>query len=140
MSIEGLGITLGLLIVFGLWIAAPLLSRRASRANETAERQRERLAVHYDRLLTNIRDLDEDYATGKIDAENYEFERERMMQSAMRLLMESDAVGGMPIPAGTSATGRAPITEPSEGEIDAAIDERIEQAVAAYRKAKSQAH
>jgi hypothetical protein len=46
--------------------------------------------VHYDRVLTNIRDLDEDYALGKVQADYYETERAKFVVEGVELLKQID--------------------------------------------------
>ena len=129
MSIEGLGASLGLLALLVLWVAAPVLRRRNLTVFGATARQRERLLAHYDRVLTNIRDLDEDYATEKINDEAYALERERLMQNGVQVLVELDKVGGVVEIQAERAL--------SEAELDSSIDKQSEQAVAAYRKVKA---
>ncbi len=122
MSLEGLVITLTLLVIVGLWNAAPLLqSRRKGDAAST--QQRDRLLAHYERVLTNIRDLDEDEATGKIQSEAYAGEREQLGLRGIQILMALDALGG-----------KTPVQAENEAEVERSVDHQIEAAVAAYRK------
>jgi hypothetical protein len=125
MSVEGLVVVITVLIVAGLWITAPLLGRKAQRssASSAAQRQRDRLLYHYERLLTNIRDLDEDFATGKIQPADYEQERERRVQDGLQILMALDNLDGA---AAQSAVDGAAVDE--------TVDAAIEAAVAAYRR------
>ena len=125
MSVEGLVVVLTVLIVVVLWVAAPLLNRKPRRvqANGAAQRQRDRLLTHYERLLTNIRDLDEDYATGKIQTADYEQERERWVQNGVQILVALDNLEGSAARPASDNAG-----------IDEAVDAAIEAAVAAYRR------
>ena len=125
MSFEGLIIALTLLIVLVLWNAAPLLRSRRQTDTESTQ-QRERLLVHYERVLNNIRDLDEDRATGKIQPDDYAQDREQLVQRGIQILLALDALG--------SPTPAAPAVETRPGaEIERSVDQRIEAAVAAYR-------
>lgn len=128
MSIEGLILSfiIGLLTV--AWIVSPFLGRRAEgyTADEAAlQKQRERLLVYYERVLTNIRDLDEDYSTGKMQAADYETEREEWVQRGVQVLKSLDELDQhhLIVPAADQET------------IDHAIDDAIEQAVTSYRRA-----
>jgi hypothetical protein len=125
MSVEGLVVIITVLIVAGLWITAPLLGRKSQRlqASSAAQRQRDRLLSHYERLLTNIRDLDEDFATGKIQPADYEQEREQRVQDGVQILMALDNLDGGA--AQSAADGAA---------IDETVDAVIEAAVSAYRR------
>ncbi len=122
MSPEGLVIALALLIIVGLWIAAPLLRRESPRLSDDslAQKQRERLLLYYERVLTNIRDLEEDHATGKMQTAEYEVEREEWVQRGIQILKALDSLRAVPAAA-------------DEAGVEAAIDDEIEAAIAAYR-------
>jgi hypothetical protein len=122
MSPEGLIIALALLVIVGLWIAAPLLRRQSPRLSDDAlaHKQRERLSVYYERVLTNIRDLEEDHATGKMRTADYEVEREEWVQRGIQILKALDDLREAPIAA-------------DEASVEEAIDNEIEAAIAAYR-------
>ncbi len=130
MSAEGLVLTLTILVVAALWVAAPLLRGRSGEERLTglSQKQHDRLSMHYERILTNIRDLDEDFATGKIQQEDYEPEREKWVQRGIQILMaldEHDLEGGKATPAPAATTNAA--------DVDEAVDNEIEAAIAAYR-------
>ncbi len=130
MSAEGLVLTLTILVVAALWVAAPLLRGRSGEERLTglSQKQHDRLSMHYERILTNIRDLDEDFATGKIQQEDYEPEREKWVQRGIQILMaldEHDLEGGKATPAPAARTNAA--------DVDEAVDNEIEAAIAAYR-------
>ena len=122
MSPEGLVIALALLIFVGLWIGAPLLRRESPRLSDDAlaQKQRERLLVYYERVLTNIRDLEEDHATGKIRTTAYEDEREEWVQRGIQILKALDSTQAIP-------------TAADEAAVEETIDDEIEAAIAAYR-------
>ena len=124
MSIPGLLIALLLSLVALAIVARPLLRpARQRRVDGSSLRlESERVQSYYERALTNIRDLDEDFATGKIGEDDYREEREVWAQRGIRLLRAQDRLEreGNPLAAG----------EDSER-----IDRAIEEAVAAYRAA-----
>jgi hypothetical protein len=126
MSAEGLVIALALLVIVGLWIAAPLLRRDSPRLSDDAlaHKQRERLLVYYERVLTNIRDLEEDHATGKMQSQGYEAEREEWVQRGIQILKALDNLREVPI-AGDEAS------------VEETIDDEIETAIAAYRSKRA---
>ncbi|MCC7209081.1 MAG: hypothetical protein IT323_17350 [Anaerolineae bacterium] len=135
MSLESLVIGLTLLIIVGLWAGAPLLGRRRARLNPTdlTHKQAERLQVHYERLLTNLRDLEEDYATGKVQPEDYRAERERLVARGVQILMALDQhQAGLAPVVTTQTSGHA--ASAASADIDADIDQEIEAAIAAYRQ------
>jgi hypothetical protein len=130
MSIEGLITGFVLFGAVVLLAALPLLRRDPTFDHDTARlaRQRERAQVYYERVLRNIRDLDEDHALGKLDDGDYQLERqlwaERGVQ-ALRLLEQLQA-GTMIVPASSDDTT-----------IDRSLDEAVEAAIAAYREKRS---
>lgn len=127
MSIEGLVGALVLLVIVGFWVGRPLLGqqRRRVMANDALEKQRERVIVYYERVLHNLRDLDEDNATGKMNLGEYEFEREQWVQRGIQALKTLDQLDG-----------HQPVAREDLdlAGIDNAIDRQIEEAVANYRK------
>lgn len=125
------GIIIGLLFLVGViaFVAAPLLGRKAQQTtdNTLLAKQRERLLLVYERILTNIRDLDEDHSTGKMQTADYESERESWVQRGIQALKALDELDAQ----------HALTDTVDEGEIDRVIDTQIEAAVARYR-AKAQ--
>ncbi len=88
MSIAGLVISL-LLLFAALWVTAyPLIQspRRPNQANGGLQAQTDRVQAYYARALTNISDLDEDFAAGKISEADYQEEREVWAHRGIQLL------------------------------------------------------
>ena len=121
MSVPGLLIALALSLIALAIVARPLLipARRERVAESSRRHQRDRVETYYERVLTNIRDLDEDFATGKISEADYRAEREVWALRGIRLLRVRDQL----------ARGENP-----DGDDAARIDRAIEEAVAAYRE------
>ena len=119
MSVPGLLIALVLSLIAMAIVARPLLrpARRERAAASSQREQRDRIETYYERVLTNIRDLDEDFATGKINEGDYRNEREVWAQRGIRLLRVRDQVAH----------------EQAAYQDAAAIDRAIETAVAVYR-------
>ncbi len=92
MSIVGLLITLLLAVIAIVMVAYPLF--RSPRENNAAADSlllhQDRLRTYYERVVTNIRDLDEDLATGKIGEDNHRKEREVWVHRGMQLLRMQD--------------------------------------------------
>ena len=130
MSAGGYVIALIMFLVAALWISGPLFRREPAQKNEDIlqQKQVERLAAYYERVLTNIRDLDEDHATGKMQTTAYEAEREEWIQRGIQILKALDGLGAKTFTAGSIA---------DEAQVDEALDDEIEAAIAAYR---SKAH
>lgn len=125
MSLEGT--IIGLLFLLGVIaiVGAPLFNRRPTLIMDDARltKQRERVLLVYERILTNIRDLDEDHSTGKMQTADYEAERESWVQRGIQALKALDGLDAQ----------QTLIDTADEGEIDRAIDTQIEDAVARYR-------
>ena len=123
MSLPGLIIALVMSLIALALVLRPLLrpARRAGAAVERARHQRDELASYYERSLTNIRDLDEDFATGKINEGDYREEREVWAGRGVRLLRTLDELERAAYPPADAAEAER-------------IDRVIEEAVAAYRQ------
>lgn len=121
MSIAGVVIAVVFLGVTLLWILLPLFQRKSSsRGAAEAQKQREQLLMAYERILSNIHDLDEDQSTGKMPAELYQAEREYRVRQGVAVLKALDAFDA-----------QQPVTSTPEADED--LDRRVEAAVAAYR-------
>lgn len=128
MSIAGLIFSLLLLGGVAVLIAMPLLRRDSGTGADSLHihRQRDRLLVYYERVLTNLRDLDEDHSTGKMPDDAYAAEREDWMQRGVEVLKALDALDDHSI---------IPSAVHDDAAVDEAIDDAIEAAIAARRKA-----
>ena len=122
MSSEGLMFGLFMIVVVTLLIALPLFSR--AQADPLADKQRERLQLYYERVLRNLRDLDEDHALGKIEDEAYSEERALWVDRGVQVLKALDVPAERAMIAPTSADDVA---------VDRAIDDAIEAAIEKYR-------
>ncbi len=125
MTLESLIVVLTLLIITGLWIAVPFFDpRNKQQKGPATQKQRDRLLQHYERTLGNIRDLDEDYATGKIQPEDYETEREQWIQRGIQVLIALDELDS-----------KRPASQPqaSTADVERSVDNQIEAAVQAYK-------
>jgi len=122
MSIEGLIISMSIVAALLLWSVMPFFvkSHEAEAISTSVERQRERLNVYYERVLRNLHDLDEDYATGKLDQDDYALEREKWAQRGIQALKALDELDAQHLVTDSSA---------DDATIDEAIDRRIEQAI-----------
>lgn len=118
MSIPGLLISLLLALIAIAIVAHPLLGA-ARRGNEAvSDEQGERVRNYYERILTNIRDLDEDLATGKISDADHGREREVWVARGIALLRLQDQLE----------------TQRGTTDLPADTEAKIEAAVAAYRQ------
>jgi len=127
-----------------LLIAQPLITRKARGIQASEE-----MLNDYEFVLATIRDLDEDFNTGKVSAETYERERafwtERGIAMLQELVPDADAsvaikqrvVDALDTPSDTSADkpARTTTATPDDDQLDAII----EQAISSYRSAKVKA-
>lgn len=128
MSIAGLIAALILTTIVIVLIAYPLMVRRMDETDDSrAQKQRERLAAYYERVLRNIRDLDEDYALGKLDEMDYRRDRAAWLEKGAEALKALDNLTASPTTPDAEGT---PIQRDS-------ADEAVEAAIRAYREKRS---
>jgi hypothetical protein len=131
MSIPGLVFALLLALFVLAWIVMPLFSREPKQAvggdDLLLEKQRERLLAYYERILRNIRDLDEDHALEKIAEDEYTRERAEWAARGVQVLQALDSINQREAEA-------TPATPADDGAADQAIDDVIETAVRRYRQ------
>lgn len=122
MSVEGLVVSAIIALAFVAWLAMPLFApSHAEESTQTGlDRQRERLEVYYERVLTNLHDLDEDYATGKLDKAEYEHDRALWVERGVQALKALEELDTEHLVAPVMA---------DDATIDEAIDHAIETAV-----------
>lgn len=124
MSIEGLLLSALMFTALLIFVGAPLLNRRRFDTARAAQRQRERLSIYYERVLRNLHDLDEDYATGKLDASDYARERELWTQRGIAALKRIETLDAAHLLASASA---------DEAQLDREIEAAIESTIAAQQ-------
>lgn len=88
MSLAGLLAALVLTLLALIVVAHPLLRRQES--IDARHSSPSDLDTSYQRVLINIRDLDEDFATGKLDTRSYDEERESWVARGIELLRQID--------------------------------------------------
>ncbi|HEX2907291.1 MAG TPA: hypothetical protein VHO69_10555 [Phototrophicaceae bacterium] len=127
MSIEGLMVSLVIFLAAVAFVASPFFQRSTSRYNADAnvlQKQRERLGMYYERVLTNIRDLDEDFSTGKMQEADYQAEREEWVQRGIQVLKALDEIDQQHLL----------VPDADQEALDHAIDDAIERAIAQHRR------
>lgn len=131
MSVEGLGLSAVLISLTALLVALPLLRRSHNFTLDQARRlkQRERLLAYYERVLTNLRDLDEDHATGKMLDADYTPEREQWVQRGIEVLKALDSAKDHSI---------IPAAAVDDAAVDEAVDDAIEATIRKYRSMAAQ--
>ena len=82
-----------------------------------------------------IRDLDEDYNTGKLSSDAYETEREYWSAQGVQLLQQLQ-VKGINVSA-VNKTAKASHSSQKESDPEQVLDEAIEDAIRAYVQASS---
>jgi hypothetical protein len=142
MDIGSILLGLALVLVVAFIIAQPLVAGGAQRERQPGPA--DQLRAEHERVLTQLRDLDFDHATGKINAEDYTEQRAQLVAQGVSVLKQLDAL---------SASVAAQPTAPAKGrsvedEIEAAIAQRrapaeidaeVEAAVAGRRAASGSA-
>lgn len=107
MDIGSLLFGLALLLIIVFVAAQPLLERPAAPGGSTSTL--EPLQAERDAVLTALRDLDFDYSTGKITAEDHGAQRAALVQRGVQVLRALDT--------------QSPI-DPTDADIERAIAER----------------
>ena len=123
MSIAGI-IVLVIMIAIVLSILFAPFFRRTTSKNIPLDRQRERAIAYYERVLTNVRDLDEYVATGKLSQQEYQQERELWAERGVKILRLFDELDQ-----------NRSLVEHADAD-DATIDATIEEAVRTMRLVK----
>lgn len=116
MEIAAILLTLGVIILVGLYLYAPLLERRAQSVT-TEEHDRSALLAERERVVTSLQELDFDFQLGKVPEEDYPTQRTLLLQRGAEILKKLDEL--------------QPVKTTLED------DERMERAIASRRKLKS---
>lgn len=101
MDLASILLTLAVALLVGLFIARPLMSRRAAHellvrpATEEAEMRRSTLLAERDRALNALQDLDFDFTLGKIPEPDYSIQRAELLKSGADALRQLDELGGV---------------------------------------------
>lgn len=129
MSTEGLLFSAVMFVLGIAWVLMPVLVRKSALRREqlAAQKARDELLTTYERVLAVIRDLDEDFATGKLTEDVYQRERELWSQRGVDILQILENAGHQPA-ARSEAAG-------PKSDADKILDDVIERAIADYRAA-----
>jgi hypothetical protein len=112
MDLGSVLIIIGLTLLVVAFLARPLVERRSSLVT-SEEHQLSALQAERDKILTMIREIEMDHAMGKIRPEDFQMQRAALVARGSSVLREIDAHTG------------APGAEPSEGDLDTAIEAAI---------------
>jgi hypothetical protein len=148
MSIMGIIASLILFTLGVIWLAMPILKRE--RGVEVAvlneQKRYDALLTTYERVVSTLRDLDEDYAVGKLSPAEYEAERSHWTERGVETLKALEASGSKrkqptfkrePATTGAKVVRMAAADEPiPDADPDAVLDDAIEQAIASYIRAR----
>ncbi len=130
MTIPGILLTFALTALVLLIVSAPFWRRRAAPGAEAAaELQRDRVLAYYERVLRNVRDLDEDFALGKLAEADYRRDRELWTERGVQALRLLDTL---------NAGGQALTGTSGAAELDAAVERAVQAAVARVRTAQGE--
>jgi len=123
MDIGSIFLVLALLVLVGFFVSQPFFERRnvgSAATDDLKDHELSSLLAERDRVLNALQELDFDNALGKIPAEDYSGQRERLLEYGAEILRKLDALENQ------SANG-----EFSTPKISA--EDRIEATIAARR-------
>jgi len=90
MEIAALLLTLGVLVIVGLYLYTPLLERRAQNVTED-EHEFSTLLAERDRVVNSLQELDFDFQLGKVPGEDYPTQRTSLLQRGADILRRIDS-------------------------------------------------
>jgi len=90
MQIAAILLTLGVIIIVGLYLYAPLLERRAQRVTEE-EHELSSLMAERDRVINSLQELDFDFQLGKVPEGDYPTQRANLLQRGADILRQIDS-------------------------------------------------
>ncbi|MEW5986547.1 MAG: zinc ribbon domain-containing protein [Chloroflexota bacterium] len=150
MTIGSVLLSVGLLLLVGLFVARPLLSGREEGDNDERPDGRQALLAQKEALLTTIRDLDFDHDTGKIPDDEHHRRRTQLTLEAAAILEQLDEqvagsrwqaasvaqAAGLPV--GVAQAAGLPVAgeiQNPKSKIQNQVDAEIEAAVSRLRRA-----
>ena len=128
MTLQGL-IALGVMVIFGLIVMIyPFFTVRTTASSNQKRRlntSRDELLASYERVLSTMRDLEDDFKSGKMPEEDYEEERVYWSQYGVRLLKLLEG----------SAEPTDDEVMHDMGDANIQLDQSVEDAIQNYRMA-----
>jgi len=91
MDIGSIFLILGLFVLVGLFIARPILERKAVSVSQE-DRQASSLMAERDQILNALQELDFDFTLGKIPEADYPSQRGALLQRGADILRQLDAL------------------------------------------------
>lgn len=129
MSIGGMVGAAVLIVIALAAVLQPYLANRRAVRNillGDLQKSQDELVTSYERVLAMIRDIDEDYQTGKLAPDNYQEERAYWTEQGIKLLQKIEPDNEAELHVGAKSD-----------KADEVLDAEIEKAIAAYREAKA---
>ncbi|HEY5728599.1 MAG TPA: zinc ribbon domain-containing protein [Anaerolineales bacterium] len=96
MEIAAILLTLGVIILVGLYLYAPFLERQARRVTQE-EHELSTLLAERDRVVNSLQELDFDFNLGKIPEEDYPAQRAALLQKGADILRSIDSYSPQPV-------------------------------------------
>ena len=138
MEIAAILLTLGVAILVGLYLYAPLLERQA-RGVTAEEHELSALMAERDRVISSLQELDFDFKLGKIPEDDYPTQRTGLLQKGADILRQIDSFSPQSATAqeAESRLEKAIAARRADASIKQAevTDDEIESLVATRRKA-----
>ena len=138
MEIAAILLTLGVAILVGLYLYAPLLERQA-RGVTAEEHELSALMAERDRVISSLQELDFDFKLGKIPEDDYPTQRTGLLQKGADILRQIDSFSPQSASAqeAESRLEEAIAARRADASIKQAevTDDEIESLVATRRKA-----
>ncbi len=128
-----------LLIIVALsvaWLALPFVRRQKTTETSQQENERAALVNDYARVISSLRDLEEDHNTGKMSDDAYALEKTRLSEQGVVLLESLDKEGMLPALQQDGAPPDKDTPAVTADAADQALDEALEAAIARYASAK----
>lgn len=139
MEIAAILLTLGVAILVGLYLYAPLLERQAHGVT-LEEHELSALMAERDRVITSLQELDFDFKLGKIPEEDYPAQRAGLLQKGADVLRQIDSFSPKSAPAQDTESRLEKAIAARRADASAKrsqlTDDEIESMVVARRKAR----
>lgn len=125
-----IGTIIGTIALLGISVFAilqPFIAKSHNDVfNNLEQKKRDELLTSYERVLSTIRDLDEDNSTGKLNHDTYQAERAYWTEQGITLLQQLEP-----------QEEQAPVKQAvKHSRVDESLNDAVEKAIADYRKTK----
>lgn len=125
MSALGLVVSLVFMGLCVAWIIFPFLKQdqgKLASGQSLIQSEHEQLTIQYGQVVSTLRELDEDYSTGKVQPDEYERERPQLARRGVEILKQLDKL----------QADHPSLQLSGQSRDDQAIDDAIEAAVLEY--------